>query len=113
MQSANIRAGQAQAQVIAAILESQFNAALATLAGARRVASNTAVEISAARTAFEQATARYRAGLAPIDDVAQAQRLLVQAQIEDALAHLSVWRARLQIETARGDIQPFLAEATQ
>jgi outer membrane protein TolC len=113
MQSANIRAGQAQAQVIAASLESQFNAALATLAGARRVASNTAVEISAARTAFEQATARYRAGLAPVDDVAQAQRLLVQAQIDDALARLSVWRARLQIETARGDIQPFLAEAAQ
>ena len=44
----------------------------------------------AARAAFEQATARYRSGLAPMDDVAQAQRLLVQARIDDTLARLPV-----------------------
>ena len=113
MQSANIRAAQAQSSVIAANLQAQFETALATLAGTRRVASATPVEVSSARAALQQATARYQSGLAPIDDVAQAQRLLVQAQIDDALAHLNVWRARLQIETARGSIQPFLAEATQ
>ena len=93
MQSANIRAGQAQYQVIATNLQAQFNAALATLNGARRVAANTPVEVSSARAALQQATARYQSGLAPIDDVAQAQRLLVQAQIDDALARLNVWRA--------------------
>ena len=113
MQSANIRAGQAQYQMIATNLQAQFNAALATLTGARRVAANTPVEVSSARTALQQATARYQSGLAPIDDVAQAQRLLMQAQIDDALARLNVWRALLQIATARGDIQPFLAEASQ
>ena len=113
MQSATIKAGQAQSLLIATNLQAQFDTALATLAGARRVASNTPVEVSSARAALDQATARYRSGLAPIDDVAQAQRLLVQAQIDDALARLNVWRARLQIEAARGDIQPFLAEATQ
>ena len=112
-QSANIRAGQAQYQVITTNLQAQFNAARATLSGARRVAANTPVEVSAARTALQQATARYKSGLAPIDDVAQAQRLLVQAQIDDALARLNVWRALLEMETARGDIQPFLAEAGQ
>ena len=113
MQSANIRAGQAQYRMIAANLQARFNAAQATLTGARRVAANTPVEVSSARTALQQATARYQAGLAPIDDVAQAQRLLVQAQIDDALARLSVWRALLEIATARGDLQPFLAEASQ
>jgi outer membrane protein len=113
MHSANIRAGQAQYQLIATNLQAQFHAALATLTGARRVAANTPIEVSSARTALQQATARYRSGLAPIDEVAQAQRLLVQAQIDDALARLSVWRARLQVATARGDIQPFLDEATQ
>ena len=112
IQSANIRAGEAQSQLIATKLRAQFDAALATLAGARRVAANTPVEVSAGRTAVQQATARYQSGLAPIDDVAQAQRLLVQAQIDDALARLNVWRARLQVETARGDIQPFLSEVT-
>ncbi|MBZ5593854.1 MAG: TolC family protein [Acidobacteriia bacterium] len=112
-QVATLRAVQARYQLIATNLQAQFNIALATLTGARRVAANTAVEASAAQTALGQATARYQAGLAPIDDVAQAQRLLVQAQIDDALARLSVWRAALEVETARGDIQPFLAEATQ
>jgi outer membrane protein TolC len=113
MQAANVRAGQAQSQLIAAKLQAQFNAALATLGGARRVASSTAVEVSSGRTALQQATARYQSGLAPIDDVAQAQRLLVQAEIDDRLARLNVWRARLEISTARGDIQPFLSEAVR
>jgi outer membrane protein TolC len=113
IQSANIRAGQAQSQVIATTLQAQYNTALATLTGARLVAANTPTAVAAARTALQQATARYQAGLAPVDDVAQAQRLLVQAQIDDALARLNVWRALLQIATARGDIQPFLAQAGQ
>ncbi len=113
MESANIRAGQAQYQLIATNLQARFNAAQATLTGARRVAANTPIEVSSARTALQQATARYQSGLAPIDDVAQAQRLLVQAQIDDALARLNVWRAMLQLATARGDIEPFLAEASQ
>lgn len=113
MQSANIRASQAQLSLINTQLQAQFDTALATLTGARRVAANTPIEVSSATVAVRQATARYQSGLAPIDDVAQAQRLLVQAQIDDALARLNVWRARLQVETARGNIQPFLAEVTQ
>jgi outer membrane protein len=110
-QTANLRAAQAQSQVIATQLEARYNAAAATLAGARRVAGITPVEVSSARAALDQATARYQAGLAPIDDVAQSQRLLVQAQIDNALARLSVWRARLELDSARGDIQPFITEA--
>jgi len=113
IQAANIRAGQAQYQTIATNLQGQFNGALARLTGARRVAGNTPVEVSSARTALEQATARYRSGLAPIDDIAQAQRLLVAAQIDDALARLNVWRALLEVATVRGNIQPFVAEASQ
>jgi outer membrane protein TolC len=105
-----VRAQEAQYQTIATKLRTLFNAAMAGLAGARRVAANTPVEVASARTAVDQATARYRSGLAPIDDVAQARRLLLQAQIDDALAHLTVWRARLQLAAARGDIQPFLDE---
>lgn len=112
-QAATIRAGQARSALIAANMQVQFDVAVANLAGTRRVAAETPVEVSSARAALQQATARYRSGLAPIDDAAQAQRLLAQAQIDDALAHLNVWRARLQVETARGNIQPFLAEAAQ
>ena len=113
IEAAQIRAAKAQYEVIATNLQAQFNRALAVLAGARQVAAKTPVEVSSGRIAVQQATARYQSGLAPIDDVAQAQRLLVEAQIDDALARLNVWRARLEVAAARGDIQPFLDEATR
>jgi outer membrane protein TolC len=112
-QSATVRAQAARARQIAVDLRAQWNAAVVTLRGARRVAANTPVEVSAARAATDQATARYRAGLANVDDVAEAQRLLTQAEIDDALARLGVWRALLAIATAAGDIRPFLAEVGQ
>jgi outer membrane protein len=83
------------------------------VSGARRVAANTPIQVSSARTAVQQATARYEAGLASIDELAEAQRLLTQAEIDDVLARLSVWRGLLQIATAAGDIQPFVAEASR
>ena len=112
-QSANIRAEAARYQQIAVDLKAQWNSAVATVQGARNVAANTPVEVAAARAATGQATARYQSGLGNIDEVAEAQRLLTQAEIDDALARLGVWRALLGVATAGGDIQPFLAEASQ
>jgi outer membrane protein TolC len=94
-------------------LTAQFNSAAAALDGARRVAANTPVQVSAADAATQQATARYRAGLGTIVEVADAQRLFTQAQIDDALARLNVWRALLRVEAVAGDIQPFLTGASQ
>jgi outer membrane protein len=77
------------------------------------VAANTPVQVKAALAATQQATARYQAGLGTIDQVAEAQRLLTQAEIDDALARLGVWRGLLGVAAAAGDIQPFLAEVGQ
>jgi outer membrane protein TolC len=112
-QAATIRAETARSQQIAVDLKARWNAAVATLTGARSVAANTPVEVAAAQAANDQATARYRSGLGNIDEVAEAQRLLTQAEIDDALARLSVWRALLGIAVAAGDLQPFIAEASQ
>jgi len=112
-QSATVRAEAARYQQIATDLKARWNAAVATLGGARNVAANTPVQVSAARAATDQATARYQAGLGNIDEVAEAQRLLTQAEIDDALARLGVWRSLLGVATAAGDIQPFIAEASQ
>jgi outer membrane protein TolC len=109
-QSATVRAETARARQIATDLRAQWNIAVARLEGARRVAANTPAQVSAARAAVDQATARYQSGLGAIDEVAEAQRLLTQAEIDDALARLGVWRGLLQVATAAGDIQPFLAE---
>jgi outer membrane protein TolC len=112
-QSAAVRAQTARYRQIATDLRAQWNAAVATLQGARGIAANTPLQVSAARAAVGQATARYQSGLGNIDEVAEAQRLLTQAEIDDALARLGVWRGLLAVATAAGDIQPFLAEASQ
>lgn len=112
-QSATIRAETARLRQIATDLTAQWNRAVASLSGARNVAANTPIQVAAARAATDQATARYQSGLGNIDEVAEAQRLLTQSEIDDALARLSVWRALLGIATAAGDIQPFLMEASQ
>jgi outer membrane protein TolC len=112
-QSAAVRAQAARSRQIATDLRAQWNAAVAVLEGARRVAANTPVQLSAARTAVQQATARYQSGLGNIDAVAEAERLLTQSEIDDALARLGVWRGLLAIAVAAGDIRPFAAEASR
>jgi outer membrane protein len=112
-QSASIRAETARYQQIATDLTAQWNRAIAMLGGARNVAFNMPIQVAAARAATEQATARYQSGLGNIDEVAEAQRLLTQSEIDDALARLSVWRGLLGVATAAGDIRPFLVEASQ
>ena len=107
-QVATLRANQANEQLADKTLQEQFAKAKATLRAAREVAANTPVEVRSAHMAFDQAKARYQAGLVPIDDLAQAQRLVVQAEIDDSLARLNVWRALLQLDAARGDVQSFL-----
>lgn len=112
-QSAIIRSQTARAEQIAVDLRAQWNRATATLNGARRIAGNTPIQVSAARTTVQQATARYESGLGNIDEVAEAQRLLTQAEIDDVLARLNVWRGLLGVAAAAGDIQPFISEASR
>jgi hypothetical protein len=46
-------------------------------------------------------------------EVAEAERILTQSEIDDALAKLSVWRAILRLTAAQGDLEPLLALARQ
>jgi outer membrane protein len=110
-QVANLRAAKATEDLTVRSLQEQFSQGIAGLKAARTIAENTPVQVKAAQTALDQATARYKAGLAPIDDVAQAQRLLVQAQMDDSVARLNVWRAFLRLQFVHGDLQPFLNQA--
>lgn len=82
--------------------------ALAALDGARRVAQNTPVELRAAQQSEAQARARFQAGVGTIVDVAEAQSLLVQAEIDDSLARLRIWRALAQLAAGQGDLAPLL-----
>lgn len=89
----------------------QLSSASAVLEGAQRVARQTPATLASARAAEQQILARYRAGLAPVVDVADAERLLTQAEIDDAIARLEVRRALLALARASGDLRPFLAAA--
>jgi outer membrane protein len=88
---------------------SQQQAAAAMVEAARAVAANTPVQLGAARQSESQASARYQAGLASIVEVADAQSLLAQAEVQDQLARIDVWRALLAQAAARGTLTPFLA----
>jgi outer membrane protein len=92
-------------------LTGELQKAKAVLAGSRRIAGNTPIQLDAARVAEQQARERYRAGLGNITEVAEAQRLLTQAEIDDSLARLGVWRALLGVAAAQGDLSPFIAMA--
>lgn len=112
-QAANLRAAKANETLTDKKLQEQFSQAQANLSATKIIAENTPIQLKAAQTSLDQATARYKAGLTPIDDVAQAQRLLVAAQIDNSIARLNVWRAFLRLQYIRGDLQPFLQEANK
>jgi outer membrane protein TolC len=108
LEAHNERAEQASYDRIVREISARFEQARAEMDGARRVAENTPIQLAAARTLEQQARARYDAGLADIVEVADAQRLLLQAEVSDAVARLAVWRALLTDAAARGDLTDLL-----
>jgi outer membrane protein TolC len=89
-------------------LQTQEARARAITAAAYQIAANTPQQLQAARDADTQARARYDAGLTNVLEVAEAQRLLAEAEAENAVASLAVWRARLAESVLKGDLRPFL-----
>src|SRR5581483_11231912 len=108
IETANERAERARYDQALLDLNGQLRKAQASLDGARRVAENTPLELEAARTTENQQRVRYQAGLATLVDVSDAQSLLVQSEIDDALAKLAVWQNLAAVAASQGDIQPFL-----
>ncbi|MCC6294063.1 MAG: TolC family protein, partial [Bryobacterales bacterium] len=106
-----ILAEQARASKINQDLRAQVERARALLAGARQLAAVTPRQLDAARATEQQARARYQAGLTNLVDVADAQRFLLQAEIDDGLARLAIWRAHLALAVAQGSLQPVLDAA--
>ena len=89
-------------------LTGQVQAALAQLKTAQLVAQQTPIELAAARASETQSRARYNASLATLVEVADAEGLLAQAEIDDAVARLNVWRSLFGVAYAQGNLQPFL-----
>ena len=90
---------------------SQRQTAAAMVQAARAIAANTPIQLAAAQQTESQARARYQAGLTSIVEVADAQGLLAQAEVQDQLARIDVWRALLAQSVAQGTLAPFVAAA--
>ena len=82
--------------------------AQAKLDGARQIAQNTPIEVAAAQQSEQQQRARFQSSLATVVEVAVAESILTQAQGDDAIARLNVWRAIADLAVARGNVAPFL-----
>lgn len=89
-------------------LRAQLTRATAALDTARQIENIVPAELRAAQEAETRARARYAAGLAPLTDVADAQRLLAQAEVDEAVSRLGYWQALLAAASARGTLEPFL-----
>ena len=94
-------------------LKTQDARARTLVESARRIAENTQVQVKAAQETLTRARARYDYGLANITEMADAQRLLAQAEIEDSVSKLAVWRAMLAAAKLQGDLKPFLQQASK
>jgi outer membrane protein len=79
------------------------------LDNARRIADETPVLIKAAKENEIKALERYRVGLSTIVEVAEAERILARAEVEDAVAEVRVWRSILATAYAQGNLSPFMS----
>ena len=66
-------------------------------------------QLSAARETELRVRKRYEAELGTVSEVAEAMRLVAQAEVDAALAQLSRWRARVAESRARGDLSILLS----
>lgn len=76
---------------------------------AERIAKNMPVQVKAAGEAYTRARTRLEAGLGTVGEVAEAQRLLAQSEIDAALSTLALWRVLAAAARIRGSFDAFLA----
>jgi len=111
IENAHERTEQARLEQIQTDLTARLAKARALIEGARQVAAVTPMALDAARASETQATARYRAGLGTLVEVAESQRMRTQAEIDSSLARLAVWRGMLEAAIAAGSIDEFIQQA--
>lgn len=89
-------------------LKTEEAGARVIIESAKELAENTPRQLQAAQETELRVRKRYEAELTTVTEVAEAQRLLTAAEVENALARLGVWRAHLAEARAKGDLKPFL-----
>jgi outer membrane protein TolC len=90
------------------VLEKKDARARVLLKQTQRIAEKTPSLVQAARVREIQVLKRYSTGLTNMVSLADAERALAEAHVEDAVAQVEVWRSILQLAYAQGDLKPFL-----
>lgn len=110
VEEATLRADQERYRQTLADLSAAAQGAEAELEGARQIAGNTPIELEAARQSERQQRARFQSGLATVVEISAAESLLMQAESDNAIARLNVWRALAGVAAARGDLSVLLSQ---
>ena len=77
------------------------------------LAANMPIQVQAASQAAQQAQARYEAGLATVAQVAEANQILADSRVKEAVTNVGVWKALLANAAVHGNLRPFLGAANQ
>ncbi|MFA7336520.1 MAG: TolC family protein [Candidatus Obscuribacterales bacterium] len=77
------------------------------------LAANMPIQVQAATQAAQQAQARYEAGLATVAQVAEANQILADSRVKEAVTNVGVWKALLANAAVHGNLRPFLGAASQ
>ncbi|MBK8219960.1 MAG: TolC family protein [Candidatus Obscuribacter sp.] len=85
--------------------------AQATYRASRALAANMPIQVQAAGLAARQAQARYEAGLGTVAQVAEANQILADSRVKEAVANVGVWKSLLMVSFVRGDLGPLLKTA--
>lgn len=109
----NTLAEQARYDQVITTLKTQDTRARILVESARKIAANNEIQVKAAGETLTRAKVRYEYGLTNIVEVADAQRLIAQAEIDSAVAKLSIWRAMLAGAKLQGDLKPFLNQVNR
>ncbi len=108
MARSNELAAKADYELAMQVLEKKDARARILLAQARKVADETPTLVETARVREIKVLKRYSAGLTNMVSLAQAEKALAEAEVEDAIAQIDVWRSILALTYVQGDLKPFM-----
>jgi outer membrane protein len=108
MARSNELAARADFELAMQILEKKDARARILLAQTRRIADETPKLVEAAQVREVKVLKRYSTGLVNFVELADAEKALAAAEVEDAIAQVDVWRSILHLAYVQGDLAPFL-----
>jgi outer membrane protein len=108
MARSNERAARADFEQAMLLLEKKDATARILLEQNRKVADETPLLVDAAKVKEINILKRYTIGLTNVVSLAIAEENLAQAEVENSVAQIEVWRAILHLGYAQGDLNSFV-----